>query len=55
MTPEERDRFRDGIRRWRDMSHEERRAFRRGFRGCGGGMMDEPGEPKGATSAQREI
>ncbi|MDB6158205.1 MAG: hypothetical protein JWO04_1911 [Gammaproteobacteria bacterium] len=55
MTPEERDRFRDGIRRWRDMSHDERRAFRRGFRGCGGGMMDEPGEPKGATSAQREI
>jgi hypothetical protein len=47
MTPEERDRFRDGIRRWRDMSHEERREFRRGFGGCGGGMIDESSEPKG--------
>ena len=47
MTPEERDRFRDGIRRWRQMSHEERREFRRGFRGCGGGMMEESGEAKG--------
>jgi hypothetical protein len=47
MTPEERDRFRDGIRRWRDMSPEERREFRRGFRGCGGGMMDQSSDPKG--------
>jgi len=48
MTPEERERFRDGMQRWRQMSPEERRQFRRGFRGCGGGMMPEPGE-------QREI
>jgi hypothetical protein len=46
MTPEERERFRDGMQRWRQMSHEERRQFRRGFRGCGGGMMPERGEQK---------
>lgn len=38
MTPEERERFRDGIRQWRAMSHDERREFRRGLRGrCGPG------------------
>lgn len=47
MSPEERDRFRDGFKRWKDMSQEERREFRRGFRGCGGGMPEEFGEPKG--------
>jgi Protein of unknown function (DUF3106) len=47
MTPEERDRFRDGMRRWRHMSREERREFHRGFRGCGDRMADESGEPKG--------
>jgi hypothetical protein len=46
MTPEERDRFRDGMRKWCEMSREERREFYRGIRGYGGGM-DEPGEPKG--------
>src|SRR3982074_3384127 len=48
MTPEEADRIRDGIHRWRDMSREERRAFGRGFYGCKGGMMDEPEGPKEA-------
>jgi hypothetical protein len=47
MTPEERDRFRDGMRRWCGMSREERREFSRGFRGYGGGMTDDPNEPKG--------
>lgn len=38
MTPEERERFRDGIHQWRAMSRDERREFRRGFRGgCGPG------------------
>ena len=47
MTPEERDRFRDGIRKWHRMSHEERREFHRGFGGCGARMAGESGEPKG--------
>ena len=51
MTPEERERFRDGMRNWRQMSHEERRSFRRGFRGCGAGRMDEPGEPPAQKEA----
>ena len=46
MTPEERERFRDGVRRWRDMSWEERRQFRRGFRGCGRAMDEGLNEPK---------
>jgi hypothetical protein len=44
MTPEERDRFRDGFSRWKDMSRDERREFRRGFGGrfggCGPSMHD---------------
>ena len=51
MTPEERERFREGFQRWKDMSHEERREFRRGFRGCGGRMAgkaapDAPQAPR---------
>jgi hypothetical protein len=34
MTPEERERFRDGVREWKAMSADERREFRRGFGGC---------------------
>jgi hypothetical protein len=41
MTPEERDRFRDGFRKWKDMSREERREFRGRFGGCGGTMPAE--------------
>ena len=39
MSPEERERFRDGYQRWKDMTPEERREFRSRFRGfgpCGG-------------------
>lgn len=47
MTPEERERFRDGFSRWKDMSREERREFRRGFGGrfgsCGPGMDEVHG------------
>ena len=46
MTPEERERFRDSIRNWKHMSHEERHQFGRGFRGCGGRMADDPSQPK---------
>jgi hypothetical protein len=46
MTPEEREQFRDGIKRWKDMSWEDRREFRRGFRGCGGRMEGDLHEPK---------
>jgi hypothetical protein len=45
MSPEERDRFRDGIRRWKDMSREERREFRKGFRACGPGIHGMHGLP----------
>ena len=48
MTPEDRERFRDGLRKWRQMSRDERREFRRGFRGCGGrGLRDDFTEQKG--------
>lgn len=36
MSPEERERFRDGMRQWKTMSRDERREFHRGFGGgCG--------------------
>lgn len=41
MTPEERERFRDGVRQWKAMSRDERREFRRGF-GGGCGSRAEP-------------
>ena len=56
MSPQERDRLRDGFRRWKDMSREERREFRRGFGGggfggpfgaCGPRMHDEPLQTRG--------
>jgi hypothetical protein len=37
MSPEERERFRNGFGRWNKMTREERAEFRKGFRGCGGG------------------
>jgi hypothetical protein len=41
MTPEERERFRDGYSRWSQMTPEERAEFRKAFRGrCGYGGMD---------------
>ncbi len=46
MSPEERERFREGFRNWKHMNHEERREFRRGFRGCGGRMAEDPAQPK---------
>jgi hypothetical protein len=49
MSPEERERFRDGFNRWKDMSWEERRDFRRGFRGCGP-LRDELNKPKETSS-----
>ncbi len=52
MTPEERERFRDGYSRWKDMSWEERRKFRKGFGGgigpCGGRMPEDFPGPKDA-------
>jgi len=34
MSPEERERFRDGLRRWKEMTPQERAEFRGGFGGC---------------------
>lgn len=60
MSPEERERFRDGLRRWKDMTWEERREFRKGFgRGgfggpfgaCGPRMHDEPPEMHGGRDS----
>lgn len=34
MSPEERERFRDGVRRWKEMTPQERAEFRGGFSGC---------------------
>jgi hypothetical protein len=52
MTPEERERFREGYRRWHEMSREERWEFRKNFRGgfgsCGAGMPEDFAAPKGA-------
>jgi hypothetical protein len=45
MSPEERNRFRDGFLRWKNMSREERREFRKGFGGCGPGMHAMQGFP----------
>lgn len=44
MSPEERERFRDGFQKWGHMSREERREFRRGFGVCGGGRRDDLSE-----------
>jgi hypothetical protein len=41
MSPEERERFRDGMRQWKTMSRDEQREFRRGF-GGGCGPRAEP-------------
>jgi hypothetical protein len=41
MTPEERERFREGFRGWKDMSREQRRDFRKGFGGRFGGCGHE--------------
>jgi hypothetical protein len=46
MTPEERERFRDSFRNWKDMSHEERHELRSRWRGCGRRMADDPSQPK---------
>ena len=52
MTPEERERFRESFRNWKDMSREQRREwreFRRGFRrgGFAGGFGGWCGEGSG--------
>ena len=52
MTPEERERFREGFTRWRQMSHEERRQFRRGFGFCGV-MADRGGPDVGRPESAR--
>jgi hypothetical protein len=49
MSPEERERFRDGFKRWRHMSQEERREYRSWFPGCGERGM---GEGKGAQKGE---
>ena len=49
MSPEERERVRDGLARWTDMTPEERAEFRKGFGGrCGHGRGEDLKEqPKG--------
>ncbi len=42
MSPEERERFREGIERWRQFSAQERAEFRRSFGGCGRARTHEP-------------
>ena len=50
MTPEERERFRDGYARWSQMTPEERAEFRRSFGGrCGGRGADR--QPAGSPPA----
>ena len=34
MSPEERERFREGMKRWKEMHRDEHREFRRRVRGC---------------------
>src|SRR4029077_9469013 len=49
MSPEERERVREGLARWKDMTPEERAEFRKGFGGRCGHRMDEDltGQPQG--------
>lgn len=50
MSPEERERVREGLARWNDMTPEERAEFRKGFGGRCGHRMDAgfSGQAKGA-------
>lgn len=48
MSPEERERFREGMQHWKQMDWNERREFRRGFAArCGGRAEEQPHEDKG--------
>jgi hypothetical protein len=49
MSPQERERFREDWRNWRDMSHEQRREWRRGF--CGSGVHERGGAGAGGDMA----
>ena len=52
MSPEQRERVREGLARWKDMTPEERAEFRKGFGGrCGHGMDEDlKGQPPAGSA-----
>ncbi len=50
MSPEERERFREGMQHWKQMNWNERREFRRGFAGGCGRAGEQPHEEKGRAA-----